>query len=236
MKYNCELNNKSCIYRIDFPNGQFYIGKTNNLERRIKEHISDSFNCNRREYNTKVGRHIRKYLNEAELKILEYVDVEQLNEKEKYYIELYQANILGCNMTLGGDGGNSGELAYNSVFTNEQVYDIRKRRFNGERKIDVYQDYSYIKFDSFENIWLGNGYPNIGKEFIIPKNHISKEEYSSKANRGSNNNKAKLTENDVLEIRKLSKTKTLDEIHELYNFVSRETIRKVVYRYTWKHI
>ena len=49
---------------------------------------------------------------------------------------------------------------------------------------------------------------------------------------GSNNNKAKLTEKDVLEIRNLAKTKTLNEIHDLYNFVSRETIRKVVYRYT----
>lgn len=152
MEYNCELNNKSCIYKIDFPNGQFYIGKTNNLERRIKEHISDSFNPNRGEYNTKVGRHIRKYFKEAILNVLEYVDVEQLNEKEIYYIELYKANILGCNMTSGGDGSNSGELSQKAVFTNEQVYNIRKRRFNGERKINVYQDYSYISFDSFENV------------------------------------------------------------------------------------
>lgn len=232
MKLNCELKNVSCIYRIDFPNGRFYIGKTVNLKRRIDEHIRDSIKSDRTEYHTKVGAHIRKYSEDMVLSIVEYVEPELLDEREKYYIKLFDAINLGCNLTEGGDGSSYGENSVVAVFTNDEVYDIRKRRFEGERKIDVYQDYTHVKFDSFENVWLGNGYPGVGQEFIIAPNSKTRQEYSSNANRGSRNNKAKLTEQDVLAIRELAKTKTLDEIHDMYSFVSRETIRKVVYRYT----
>ena len=236
MKINFELKEISCIYRIDFPNGRFYIGKTTNIKRRVKEHLKDSFMNNRGEYHTKVGAHIRKYIDELIFSIVEIVHPNELNNKEKYYIKVFNAIELGCNETEGGDGFGYGENSIVSVFTNAEVLDIRKRRYNGERKIDVYQDYKHIKFNSFESVWLGRGYPDIGTEFLIPSNSISRQEYSSNANRGSKNNKAKLTEIDVLDIRELAKTKTLDEIHEIYAFVSRETIRKVVCRYTWKHI
>lgn len=38
---NCP-NNINGIYLISFPNGKIYIGLSNNIKRRIKEHNSDS--------------------------------------------------------------------------------------------------------------------------------------------------------------------------------------------------
>lgn len=38
---NCP-NNISGIYLISFPNGKIYIGLSNNIKRRIKEHNLDS--------------------------------------------------------------------------------------------------------------------------------------------------------------------------------------------------
>lgn len=61
-----------------------------------------------------------------------------------------------------------------AVFTEEQVLDIRKRRYLGERKKDVYLDYADYSFGTFEKVWLGRGYSNIGKEYIIPTHSISR--------------------------------------------------------------
>lgn len=69
----------------------------------------------------------------------------------------------------------------------------------------------------------------------MPK--LSKQEYSSNANKGENNNKAKLTEADVIDIRNKYKLgKKITEIHKFYPFVSRQTIERVCKRLTWKHI
>ena len=89
-----------------------------------------------------------------------------------------------------------------AVFTNEEVLDIRKRRFLKERKKDVYQDYKNHSFGSFEKIWLGYGYPNIGTEYIIPTNSKTRAEYSSEANQGVKNGRAKCSKEQVLDIRR----------------------------------
>ena len=130
-----------------------------------------------------------------------------------------------------------GEENPNAVFSNEEILNIRKRRFQGERKIIVYQDYKDKNFATFENVWLGRTAPNIGKEFIIPTNEISRQEYSSVANRGENNNKAKLTEQDVKEIRqRYDSGESVTEIAKDFNFVKIISIRRVCKRETWKHI
>ena len=52
---------------------------------------------------------------------------------------------------------------------------------------------------------------------LLVVHSISQQEYSSKANKGENNGRAKLTENDVREIRKLYEIdkKTIKEISEM---------------------
>lgn len=85
-------------------NGKRYIGKSTNIEARFGKH--------RR--NAKDGREsyfynaIRKYgLEQFDFEVLEECTEEELNEREKHYIDLY--NTLypsGYNLTPGGDGGD----------------------------------------------------------------------------------------------------------------------------------
>lgn len=165
-----------------------------------------------------------------------------LEEREKYWINFYHSNNrkIGYNITEGGDGsGKANEASPVAVFTNEEVYDIRKRRYFGERKKDVYKDYSNKSFATFERVWLGRGYPSVGQEFIIPTNSISRQEYSSKANTGLKNGRAKCSVKDVLDIReKYDKGLSIADIYKLYyqDKISKNTVRRIALRESYKDI
>lgn len=237
MKIKELKNGVSGIYKLNFPNGKIYIGLSNDIKRRMYEH--NNTNRLKNHYNTPCDLAIQKYRRFEEIEILEYVeDPSLLSEREQYWISKFHSNekSIGYNLTPGGEA-LLGEDNPNSVFSNEEVLEIRKRRFAGERKIDVYQDYSDKSFGTFEKIWLGKSFPHIGKEFIIPTNEISRQEYSSIANRGENNNKAKLTENDVKAIRKrYDNGEKVGSISKDFPFVNKNSIRRVCKRETWTYI
>lgn len=115
---------------------------------------------------------------------------------------------------------------------------LQKQKYEGKKKINIYNKYfSDRSFGTFESIWLGRGYDQIGVEYLIPTNSISKQIYSSIANSGENNNKAKLTKNDVILIReRFDSGETYSEIHKDYSFVKLITIKRVCNRETWKNI
>ena len=99
------------IYKITNEiNGKVYIGQSVNVNKRFKEHIDASFNPNHEEYNYKLCRSIRKYGKDCFT--LDIIDTcftkSELNEKEIYYIKLYNSTVLGYNIATGGQGGNLG--------------------------------------------------------------------------------------------------------------------------------
>lgn len=226
--------NISGIYKINYPNGKCYIGLSVDIKRRIWEHNSPT------KAKMPCDLAIQKYGKIEEIEILEICAEDKLNERERYWINYYDSTNRdrGYNLTKGGDSsGLIGETNLKSVFTNEQVLDIRKRRFQGERKKDVYADYLDKSFSSFEHIWLGRGYTNIGKEYIIPTNSISRQEYSSKANIGVKNGRAKFTEGEIKDIRSMFDNGIkIKDIHDKYNTVSRSTISRIAHRQVYKDI
>ena len=229
----------SGIYKLNYPNGKIYIGMSCNIKRRMYEHN----NIKRLETHKQLpcDLAIKKYGSFEEIEILEYIDdLNLLGEREQYWINFYHSNEkeIGYNLTNGGDGellfGENNPVA---TFTNEQVLDIRKRRFLGKRKRDVYQDYQQFSFSSFEHVWLGRGYPNVGQEYIIPVGAKTRQEYSSIANSGSRNNKAKLNEEMVKDIRKrYDNGESPIDIQKDYSFVNINSIRRVCKRETWKNV
>ena len=223
------------IYKINYPDGKIYIGKSNNIKRRMWEHNNCGLN-EKYNYIQECDKAIKKLgYPIQEVEILEYTSLENLDKAEAKWEKFYNARNpeIGYNKAPCGYGGGK-----SSIFSEEQILDIRKRRFAGERKINVYKDYNTFSFATFEKIWLGRTSTHIGTEYIIQPHSISQQEYSSKANKGENNGRAKLTENDVREIRKLYEVdkKTIKEISDIFKQVSNKTIRRICNRETWKDV
>ena len=224
------------IYKITFPNNKIYIGLSNDIKRRMSEHNSIS------KTKTPCDLAIKKYGKITTIDVIENyetVDRKFLEERESYWIKYYHSNDrnIGYNLTEGGDGsGLPNEQSPVSVFTNDQVLDIRKRRFNGERKKDVYKDYSNFYFSTFESVWLGRGYPDIGKEYIIPAHTKTRQKYSSLANRGLRNGRAKCSREEILEIRRrYDQGERVYEIEKDYPY-STNTISRVAKRLSFKDV
>ena len=241
MSYHVKLseldNGVQGVYKINYPNGKIYIGISNDIKRRMYEHNNTMRLLSHPQQPCDLA--IKKYGKIDEIEILELVkDYNILLEREKYWIAYYHATDRNVGYNISPGGYSSGENSPKAVFTNEQVLDIRKRRFNGERKIEVYREnYSDKNFNTFEKIWLGIGYPQIGKQYLIPHNSISRSQYSSKANAGSKNGMAKLDEEKVKKIRELYDAGVpISKIHEQFNEVTKKTLSNVCARRTWKSV
>ena len=124
----------------------------------------------------------------------------------------------------------SGPLEY------DDVVDIRNRYAAGEYWKDVWKDYqwAYENEWSFWNVYYGNRY-----ELVMPEvfTEERRKQQSKIGRAGASNGRAKLTEEDVLNIRLMWKEgKTRKEIYELYPQVTTTSIRDVINNKTWKHL
>ena len=232
-------DNMSVIYKINYNNGNFYIGITNNLKRRISQHVN-AWKKNNVKKVQDCDQAIYEQGGLSEIEVLEFVpNIAELEEREIYWINYYDAynSPKSYNNTPGGYSGHYGEKSSVAVFTNNQVLDIRKRRYFGERKKDVYKDYQNYNFQTFERVWLGRGYPNVGTEYLIETNSISRQEYSHKANSGINNGRAKCSKEQIMEIRKrYDEQEPLSSIVKDFSHISKSTVRRIALRESYKDI
>ena len=98
------------IYKItNIQNNKVYIGQTiRPIQQRFKRHINDALNC---KLNTHFARAIRKYGKDSF--IIEEIDTaktqEELNQKEKFWINYYDSIKNGYNETdsIVKSGGNT---------------------------------------------------------------------------------------------------------------------------------
>lgn len=93
------------IYKIqNKQNNKIYIGKTvNSIEERWQEHVDEAL----RGSSTLLHKSIVKYgVNNFFVDIVEECSNDILNEREKYYIQLFHSYMSegGYNMTFGGEG------------------------------------------------------------------------------------------------------------------------------------
>lgn len=108
------------IYKItNNKNGKSYIGQSNHIKRRWKDHRTRAFQSTSNQYNSHLYRAIREYgIDNFSFEVLEECSLEQLDEKEKYYIQFYDTYKNGYNLTEGGDSGTS------SILSREQADEI----------------------------------------------------------------------------------------------------------------
>jgi group I intron endonuclease len=93
------------IYKLQSPSGKIYIGKTKNINKRLRKHERSSTKRISRLYSA-----IKKYdLKSFKVQIIEdNILEENINNREIYWISFYDSTnpLIGYNMTPGGDGGN----------------------------------------------------------------------------------------------------------------------------------
>ena len=97
------------IYKIqNLLNNKVYVGQSNDILRRWRDHKTNAFNLNDHNYNTHLYRSIRKYgLQNFSFEVLEECSTSELDTKEIYWISHYNSFFEGYNLTMGGDGSGS---------------------------------------------------------------------------------------------------------------------------------
>ena len=154
---DCSVNKVySGIYKISFSNGKVYIGRSNNIYRRMLEHNNDFRNKLPIEYA------IMKYGKVQEFDILELIDdIEEMKIREQYWIKYFDSTNKekGYNVSIGGDGAGPGSLNSQAKFTEEQIQILYKElKENLDETLEQIADKYNIHLSTLSRINNGHSY------------------------------------------------------------------------------
>ena len=217
------------IYKITKKeNGKSYIGQSNDIERRIKEH----------QYKTDLAIElaIHKYGVDAfNYEVLEQCSLEELDAKEIYWIQYYNTfKGFGYNCNKGG-GDSRGENNGRTNLTNEDVAYIRECYDLHKRRKEVYKQFKdKISFSAFASIWDGTTWKDIKPEVYTKEN---KEYYMYHATDGGSSEGAILTDEEVMNCRNRYVKETAKEIYKDFeDRISYQTLQQILWGRHYKHL
>lgn len=153
-------------------NNKVYIGQSKNVRERWLKHLSNS----KRRNNQIISKAIKKYgLSHFWYEIIEK-DVENYNEREKYWIIYYNSIVPnGYNVSSGGDGTGSGFDSCNSKINknllSKIIYDIK----SGETFCNIAYKYG-VSEEVISAINLGKRYALDEEKYPIRKRNLSEED------------------------------------------------------------
>lgn len=199
------------IYKItNLTNGKIYIGQSNNIERRFQEHQTKGVNSR-----IPLDAAIQKYGKENfSYEVVEECAIEQLNEKEQYYIQYYNSKNNGYNCSDGGAQQSIGSNNGRAKITEKDVILIRNAYNNHLRQKDVYEQFKdKITFGTFQGIWQGKSWSHIMPEVFTEEN---KNYYIYNNSKGENGSSAQFTNEEVVAIRTRYMTESASQIYEDY--------------------
>lgn len=169
-------------------NGHKYIGYSKNIERRWREHSTLPFNSDRKDDTNKAFYNaIRKYgVENFDKIILEECEENDLKEKEKYYISLYDTYLSKAdyNETPGGDGIGQNSILkgeeHSHKMTEKEVIFCRIQYKNGKRSRDIWNQYfqNTLSYNGFMNMWHGRTWKHVMPEVF--QNNPHKAKYTKK--------------------------------------------------------
>ena len=200
------------IYKItekENPNN-IYVGKSNDIQRRFYEHQTKTYKQSRIPFD---GYIKEKGKNAFIYEILVECELEQLSEKEKYWVEKLEAKKSG-NKFDGGLRDVVGTHNPNAKLTEKDVIEIRKAYNNHCKQREVYNKYkNKITFQSFQNLWQGRSWSHIMPEVFTEENKLY---YKTEQSKGENSSNAKFTDEEVITIRKRYVNESAKAIYENY--------------------
>lgn len=152
------------IYKItNLINNKCYIGQSVNIKERWKNHRTASHNPNDEGYDYPLYRAIRKYgLENFSFEVLEECKTEELNNKEKYYIDFYNSYKDGYNQTPGGQSN-----LFFSKLSKEQVSEIQEKLLSGKYMIKTLAEEYGVHRDTIRDINLGRSWINENLEYPL---------------------------------------------------------------------
>ena len=244
MKIPCDAiqNNISGIYIIrNLINNKVYIGQSNDIKRRWQEHIRsgqpDKYaKKSIRDNNAPIHRAMFKYgIDNFDFDILEKCSKDQLNEKEKYWINIFKSNKkeLGYNLTEGGQKNFAlrGEKHSQAKLTQKEVNEIILLLQTTDLSFgEISKKYHNISNSSLCMINTGKTWYN--KNIKYP---IRQTNYGSK---GSKNPRSKFTEEQVIQIRTMNSQgiKPKDIIPLFKHIATDNAIKAIIYGQSYKHL
>ncbi len=217
------------IYKITKKeNGKSYIGQSNDIDRRFQEHKTKT--------DIPVELAIQKYgINAFTYEVLEECSLDQLDEREMYWIAYYNTyEGFGYNCNAGG-GNNRGENNGRTKLTNEDVAYIRECYDMHLRRRDVYEQFKdKLTFSSFASIWDGTTWKDIKMEVYTQEN---KDFYKYHATDGATSEIAKFTEQEVLQMRKRYINENARSIYQDYkDRCNYQTLQQILWGRTYKNL
>lgn len=195
------------IYKItNKENGKAYIGQSNDIERRLKEHqqtrlitFDDCINV--------LGK------DNFDFEINEECSLEESDKKEREYIAQYDSAINGYNTQFGGYNNSQGEGNGRAVLTEKEVVFIRECYAKHEQPKYIFETYfqNKISKSQFQAVWQGRSWTYIMPEVYTEEN---KQFYVSEQVK----NKSLLSKDEVLKYRTYyinhTRTETYDKLLE----------------------
>ena len=219
------------IYKITNKiNGKFYIGQSADIERRFREHKTQKHN------RILVDKAIQKYgVNNFIFEIIEECPLEELNEKESYWIEETKAIEKGYNLSKGGNQQSTGSNNGRAKLKEEDVVEIRTAYANHERQAEVYKKFqNKIAFSSFQAVWQGQTWSHIMPEVYTQEN---KNYYIYQNSRGEKGAAAGFTDEEVIDLRKQYVDKSARELYEPYKEkMAYNTFQAMLWGRTYKYL
>lgn len=176
------------VYKItNLINGNLYIGASKNLTSRMAEHKSRYKHKNRTDYNSHLNRAFRKYgIENFKFEIIEQTSLENLYEKEKYWIFYYEAYTKkeNYNLTPGGEGNPEcdvkGEKNPRALLTEQDVLFCRECYIKNLRPKEIWEKYfsNKITYNGFRNMYRGRTWKHIKPEVFKkqPQRTLTKQE------------------------------------------------------------
>lgn len=213
------------IYKItNKETGKAYIGQSNDINRRFKEHQTIGGKSR-----IPVDIAIQKYGKDSFLyEVIEECNIEELNQRETYWIQYFNTVNNGYNCNIGGDQQSIGEANGRAKLTEEDIKTIRIAYNEHKKQKEVYENYKdLISFNHFQNIWQGRVWKHIMPEVFTEEN---KQYYIYENSKGAESNNAIFTNEEIMTIRTRYINESAKQIYEDYkNRASFQTFQMILW-------